>query len=83
MKLRMAARDQQQQIGKFDGVGQARGERMRLEMINRDERFLRRQGQCLAEGEANDHAADQSRSRRRRHAVEIGQPQAGARQRAL
>ena len=36
----MAAGDQQQQIGKGDVVGQPRGQRMALQVIDRDERLV-------------------------------------------
>ena len=67
----MPARDEEEQIGKLDIVRQPRGQRMGFEMIDRDERTGRRKGQSLGGGQADDDAADQAGSGRRRHAVEL------------
>ena len=56
----MAARDQQQHIRKIETVGQAGGERMRLEMIDGDERAPQPKRDGLAHGDADDQPADQA-----------------------
>ena len=45
-QLRVSARDQQQQVGKRDIVGQPRGQRMRLEVVDRDVTACRRPRRC-------------------------------------
>ena len=47
-ELGMAARDEQQQIGKIETAGEPRGQRMGFEMVDGDEGFARRQRQRLA-----------------------------------
>ena len=69
----MAARDEQQQIGKFDPIGEARGQRMRFEMVDRHERLGGGERQRLAGGEPDDDAADQAGPGGGRDAVEIGE----------
>ena len=71
-KLRMAARDDEREIGKVDSVGQPRRQRMGFEMIDRDERLARRHRQRLAGREPDQYAADQPRPRRRRDGVDAG-----------
>src|SRR5207248_5276961 len=46
-QLRVAAGYQQQQIRKADAIREARSQRMGFEMIDRDERLLRRPGDAL------------------------------------
>ena len=66
----MAAGREEQAIGKLRLVGEARGQRMRLEVIDGDERLLVHHGDGLRRSEADDDAADQAGSGRRRDAVE-------------
>ncbi len=78
----MPARDEQQQIGKFQiRVGQTRAERMAFEVIDRDQRLARRMRQRLAGDEPDHHPADQPRPRRRRDRIDIGQRNASIGQR--
>ncbi len=70
-ELGMPARGQQQQIGKADAVGQARGERMGLEMVDRHQRLAGDERDRLGGGEPDQHAADQAGAGRDRDAVEI------------
>jgi len=52
-KLAMPARDQQQRVGKVDAVGQPGGERMRLEVVDRQERPPGQGLEQVAAGEAD------------------------------
>ena len=71
--LGVPAGGEEQAIGKRRAVGEPRGERVRLEMIDRDQRLLADQRDRLGGGEADDHAADQSRSGGGGDAVEVGE----------
>ena len=57
--LGMAAGGEEQAIGKRRRVGQPRGERMRFQMIDRDQRLLLDQRDRLGRGQPDDDAADQ------------------------
>ena len=50
----MAARDEQQEIGEGEPIGEAGGQRMRLEMIDRDEGNAAPERDGLAHGDADD-----------------------------
>ena len=67
----MAARGEQEQIGKGHIVGQARGQRVGFQMIDRHEGFARRQRQSLAGHQPHQHAADQAGSGRGGDSVEV------------
>ncbi len=70
--LAMPARDEQQQIGEFEArVGEARGERMTLQMVDRDQRLARRHRQCLGGDQAHHHPADQPWPRGRGNRIDI------------
>ena len=58
--LGVAAGGEEQAIGKRRGVGQPRGQRMRFEMVDRDQRLVADQRDRLGGGQADDHAADQA-----------------------
>ena len=73
----MAAGGEKQTIGKRHGVGQPRGERMRLEMIDRHQRLAGDQRNRLGGGQADDHTADQAGAGRGGHAVELVEADAG------
>ena len=75
--LRMAARNEQQQIGKRQPVGEAGGQRMALEMVDRLQRLARRGGQRLGRHQPDDQAADQAGTGRGGDRVDIGQRDAG------
>ena len=79
----MAARDQQQQIGKVDLLGEPHRQRMAFEMIDGEERLVVREGQRLGGHHAHHHAADQARPAGRGDAVEIGETEACLGQRIL
>ena len=61
----MAAAGKQQQVGKVElHVDEAGAQRMTFEMVDRDQRLVRRDRQPLAHQQANHHPANQSGSRR-------------------
>jgi hypothetical protein len=68
----MAAGNKQQQIREVDAVRQPCGERVRFEMVDRDERFSGRERQRLSCREANDDAADKPGAGRCGNAVDLG-----------
>ena len=59
-ELAMAARDQQQQIGKGHVLGQPHRQRMAFEMIDGEEGLVVGEGQRLGRHHAHHHAADQA-----------------------
>ena len=67
----MAARGEEKEIGKSDIGGEARGQRVRLEMVDGDERLAAGQRHALARHQPDQHAADEAGPRGRRHAVEV------------
>ncbi len=73
-ELAVAARHQQRQIGEFQRVREAGGQRVRFQMIDGAEGLARRQAQNLAGGKANQHTADQAGAGRRRNAIKITEP---------
>ena len=80
--LRVPARGDEHEIGESDVGGQARSQRVRLQVVDRDERLAARQRHALARHQPDQNAADQARPRRGRHAVEILGRDAGATKRA-
>ena len=69
--LGMAAGGEKQAIGKRRRIGEPRGQRMRFQMIDRDQRLVVRKRDRLGRGQPDDDAADQARARpprRRRRA---------------
>ena len=75
----MPARHQQQQKGKSHVVGQPRRQGVAFEMVDADEGQIVRQGDRLGGADADDDAADQARSGRRRHRRQVGEAEAGLR----
>ena len=71
-QLAMAARHQEQEVGKFQIVGEPRGKRVPLQMVHRQERQAVHRGDGLAGHDADDDAADQSGPAGRRDPVEVG-----------
>src|SRR3546814_7611070 len=70
----MPARDEQQQIGEGEvGVGEARAERMALEMIDRDQRLVRGVRERLAGDQPDHHPADQPRPGGRGDRIDVGE----------
>ncbi len=69
----MAAGGEKQAIGKFDAVGEPRGERVGFEMIDGDQRLVVRERDGLGRRQPDDDAADQAGTRRRGDAVERGE----------
>ena len=57
--------------GKATLVRQTRGQRMRLEVVDGDERLAARQRHALARHQPDKHAANEARTRRGRHAIEV------------
>ena len=78
----MPARGDKHEKGEGDAVRQARGQRVRLEVVDGDERLAARQRHALARHQPNKHAADEARTGRGRHAVEILGRDFGPRERA-
>ena len=73
--LAMAAGDQQQQIGKRRAAlhqsGQPRGQRVRLQVVDRDVGQAVRQGDALGDLAADDQPADQPRPGAGRHPAQV------------
>ncbi len=69
----MPARGEQQQIGEVQIVCQARCQRMRLEMVDGQDRLAETQGDGLARGQSHQDPADQARASSCGHSIEIGQ----------
>jgi hypothetical protein len=80
-ELRMAAGDEQHQIGEGEPVRQPRRQRVTLEMVDGIEWLARRAGNRLAGHEPDEEAADQPRPARRGDGIEIAEPAPGAQQR--
>ena len=57
--------------GEGDALRQTRGQRMRLEVVDGDEGLAARQRHALARHQPDQHAADEARTRRGRHAIEV------------
>ena len=69
----MPAGDKQQQIREVEvGIGEARRQRMALEMVDRDQRLARRERQALAGEQRDHHSADQARARGRGDRIDVG-----------
>ncbi len=75
--LGVPAGGEEQAIRKRRAVGEPRGQRMRLEMIDRDQRFLAHQRDRLGGGQPHDHAADQPGPGGGGDAVEAGEAAPG------
>ena len=75
----MAARDQQQQIGKGHLFGQPHRQRMAFEMVDGEEGLVVGEGQRLGRHHAHHHAADQARPAGGGDAVELAELEAGGR----
>ncbi len=69
----MSAGGEKQAIGKFRRVGEPRRQRMRLEMIDSDERLLVGERDGLGGGESDNDAADQAGPGGGSDAVERGE----------
>ncbi len=70
----MAARGEKDEVGKSDTGGQPRGQGVRLQMVDCDERFSGRQRDALSGHQSDQDPADQARTRRRGDAVEVRSP---------
>ena len=82
-ELAVAAGDQEQEIGEGHGVGEAGGQRVRLQMVDGGEREMVDAGDGLAGEEAHDQAADQAGPGRGRDGREVGEAEAGLAHRTL
>ncbi len=78
----MPARGDEDEKGEGDAVRQSRGQRVRLEVVDGDERLAARQRDPLARHQPNKHAADEAGTCCRGHSVEILGRDFGPRQRA-
>ena len=76
-ELGVAARQQEQEIGEGGIVGEARGQRMGLEMIDGNEGFAQGERDGLAGRQADDDAADEAGTGRRRDGIDLGDRHAG------
>ncbi len=74
-ELAVPARNQQHEIGKGDAVGQPGGQRMRLEVVDRDERLAEPCRKGLGGGEPHEHAPDQPGAGRRGNGVDLVEPE--------
>ena len=79
----MAARDEQQQVGKLDAVRQACGQGMGLKVVHGHEGLSGGQGQSLAGGQTHHDAADEAGACGSGDGVEIGKVAACVGERAL
>ena len=71
----MATRDEQQQEREGETVGQARGQRVRLEMIDGNQRQPMHEGDGFGRDEPDDQAADEAGAGGRGHAREVLEPE--------
>ena len=77
-QLAMAARHEQQQIGKAEaGFDEPRRQRMPLKMIDRDQRLVRGVGERLAGDQPDHHPADQPGTGGRGDGIDVGERHAG------
>ncbi len=67
----MAARRQQDEIGKDDIGGEPRGQGVRLQVIDRDKRLSRREGDPFSSHQSDQDPTDQARPRGRCDAVKL------------
>ena len=82
--LAMSARNQQQQIGIVQRrIGQARGQGVAFQVVDRDQRLAARQRQRLGGDQPHHHAANQARPGGGRDGVDIVQGEARIGQRPL
>jgi hypothetical protein len=72
-ELGMPAGGEQQQVGEIEPVGQPGGERVRLQMVDREQGLVGHQRQGLGGDEPHQQPADQPRPRRHGDAVEVGE----------
>ena len=77
-QLAMPARDQQQQVGKIEVLGDQPGaERVPLQVIDREQRLVMDRGDRLAGHEPDHDRADQAGAGGGGHAVQVGEADAG------
>ena len=79
----MPAGNQQQQIREIQPVGQARGQRMAFEVVDRVERLAGGRGQRLRRHQPDDQPADQAGTGGGGDRIDIGEPDAGIGERRL
>ena len=73
-QLRVPARDQQGDEGKFGRIGaQKRREQMALQMVHAQHRFAQRRGQCTSHARAHQQRPGQTRSSGVGHHVDVAQ----------
>ena len=78
----MAARRQQDEIGKDDIGGEPRGQRVRLQVVDRDEWLSGREGDAFSGHQSDQDPADQTRPRGCGDAVKLFRPDPRFEQRA-
>ncbi len=66
----MAAGGEEQAIGEQRSVSEPRGQRMRFQVVDRDQRLVVDERDGFRRGQANDDAADQTRPRGRRNTIQ-------------
>jgi hydroxymethylbilane synthase len=79
-RLRVATRHEQQHVRRRQPLGQADSERMRLQVIDGNQRFGGGQRQRLGCGQADNQPADQPRASRHGDAVQLIEPEPGSRE---
>ena len=75
-ELGVAAGDEEQEIGKGETVGQAGGQRVALEMIDRKQRLAGGERDRLGRGQADEDAADEAGAGGRGDRVDVGEAEA-------
>ncbi len=78
----MTAGNEQQQIRKRQAVGQTCRQCMAFQVVDGIKRLLCRHGQCLGGHQPDDQSADQPRSCRGGHRIDVGKLHVGIFERA-
>ena len=78
----MPARSDEHEKGEGDPLRQARGQRVRLEVVDGDEGLAARQRHALGGHQPDKDAADEARTCRSRHSIEVLGRDLGPRERA-
>ena len=76
-KLGVSARNEQEQIGKVEPIGEPGGERVRLEMIDGDEGAPKAERDRLPGCHPDDETADEAGAGRSRHRVDRAEVESG------
>ena len=73
----MPTRDQEEKVGEVYLIGQTGGQRVTLEMVDRDKGLAGAPGHCLGHHRTNDQTAYQTRARGSGYSVDLGQRDIG------